>query len=237
MCLVGGEYVALLVRVVKIEWKVQYGASLNAEQHFAPPWEVFVDDASRELYVPHGVCLIHAAPHLTMLYSPTFVNDVFRIGMLCGVVEDVVCDDVGWLLVEFVVGLGVIEVQEMLDEGQHTVFAVVGEADYIRAVPLHSFKAKCHQLRMQEVVCIEENEEFAADVLQSDIASIRLSAVGFMNDLESVVALSIFLCDSSAVVCAAVIYEDGFPVLVCLAEYAVESATQVLLYIIYWYDD
>jgi hypothetical protein len=157
--------------------------------------------------------------------------------MLCGIVENVVCDDVGWLLVEFVVGLGVIEVQEMLDEGQRTVFAVVGEADYIRAVPLHSLKAKCHQLRMQEVVCIEENEELAADVFQSDIASIRLSAVGFVNDLESVVALSIFLCDSSAVVCAAVIHEDGFPVLVCLAEDAVESATQVLLYIIYWYDD
>ena len=204
-------------------------------QNGTPPGQILEDNSFREAEGPDQVAPVKTAPGLAVLDDPAVMKQVTAPGVLGRPGQQVLHD-----LAPDLRGVVRFELRKhIVPEGPAATVEspVVGEADYIRAVPLHSLKAKCHQLRMQEVVCIEENEELSADVFQSDVASIRLSAVGFVNDLESVVALSIFLCDSSAVVCAAVIYEDGFPVLVCLAEDAVESATQVLLCIIYWYDD
>ena len=92
-------------------------------------------------------------------------------------------------------------------------------------------------MRVQEVVGIEEDEKFSADVFHSGIACVGASAVGFVYDLESMVVFGILVGNVSAVVCAAIVHEDGFPVLVCLVENAVECPGEVFLYIIYWYDD
>ena len=143
VCLGRREDIALRVGIVEVERKVEYGAALDAEQDFAPPREIFVDDACDELDIPHGIRLVHAAPCLAMLHCPALVH-VFRVGILCGVVEDVVCDDIGRLLVELIVRLRVIEMQEVFDEGKCAVVAVVGEGNEVGAIPLGCFKAKCH---------------------------------------------------------------------------------------------
>ena len=90
---------------------------------------------------------------------------------------------------------------------------------------------------MQEVVRIEEEKELSRDLLQTDVPCIGQSAIRFVYDFESVVSRSIFLSDAAAIVCAVVIHKDGFPVLVCLGEDAVQGASQIFLHIVYRYDN
>ena len=125
----------------------------------------------------------------------------------------------------------------MLDHPHRAVLPVVGEGHEVRAVSQHRLDAEGHQLRMHEVVGIEEKQVLAPHVLHPHVACLGLSAVCFMNDAEAVVALRVFLGDASAAVCAAVVHQDGFPLLVCLRENAVESPAQVRLGVVDGYYD
>jgi len=171
-----------------------------------------------------------------VLHGPTAV-DVGGAGVFGGMAEDVVRDDTRRLLVELVVWLRGIKVEELLDKGYGAIDAVVGEAGKVAVVPKHGLEAKLHELGMEEIVSVEEEKKLASGVLQPDVACFRLSAIGLMNDLEAAVALSVFLGDASAAVRAAVVHEDGLPVLAGLTENAVECSAQECLDIVYGDDD
>ena len=143
------------IRVVEVQGEIQDSTPLNAEQDFAPPREVFVIDAFNEFDVTYGICLIHTAPHLTVLHSPVSIN-VFRMGILGSVCKNIVSDYIWWLFVELEVRCRVTEVQEMPNEILCAISAVVSETYKVRVVPEHCFQTEFHQLRMHEIIRVEE---------------------------------------------------------------------------------
>jgi hypothetical protein len=63
-----------------------------------------------------------------MFYGPTLV-DVFRVGVFCGIVEDVVCDYVFGVDIEFVVRCGVREAKKVSYYVVCAVGTVVGKGN------------------------------------------------------------------------------------------------------------
>ena len=125
-----------------------------------------------------------------------------------------------------------IRMEEVAEQAKRTVYAVVCVGDEVGLIPECCFETEFHQLRVEEVVGIKEDEVFSVDVFQAGVACIGKSAVSLVYDFEPVVACGVFICDASATVGTAVIHEDGFPVLAGLAEDAVECSAQVLLNVV-----